>query len=660
MFLYQTDSSSCNAFSLSSRILHKAALSSTFCNINLSVGDPNTLKLDVDALSETLSRTDSARHVRSLNLKGFLHVGGDYARKAASDSGTVDPMSYIRNSGIEEILGGEEPLFPSSGNHNLHTGAVIEKSSKEDMAWVPVVNLIKDLPGLKMLVYDCDNQFPPSLLDAIHEHPLCKLKHLTFWLLSLLQDVPDPYEMTLATSPSLCSIKVRCAWRDSYGDDDFNQEAVMELAAGLAPNLKEVIVVNFSPYVRAALQRRPRGTWRGLPGFVPNSGIGSLTSLSLLGCVNFWTPEVVRAWSQHTDFNRLQNLDLGGGYEESFQGGMTNLVMEWIVENCSFPQLKTLRACLNRNDTMIEQPNYTDVVVSFFKVFEPLQQLIVTGGLDFRILDAILSKHGSTLRELSLRPEEAFSWSSNGRIPEIPMVFEKKHLLQIQAQCPILRKLSITVKRTKSDAVEAEFYKTLGKMESLQVLFLTLDCSDVRVSRDSTRTNEPSFDEFDRQIGWAQNGVHLLQLGHVRETFMNCAVDETLARSIWNAISQEKAGKPLQSLKLWTTGGDTWGNGTSGGGIWEVVDKLSRSWLIERGVGSDEGMFSVREIGWQRRAHRKEDWDASFNPASDTYRRKGRETHDWPVVRQIFHRIWAPIDDSKDWGEDWKSLPLQV
>lgn len=445
------------------------------------------------------------------------------------------------------------------------------------MAWAPVVRLIKELPGLKMLVYDCGNQFPPSLLDAIHEHPFCKLRHLTFWLRSLLQDAPHPYEMDLATSPSLCSIKVRCAWRDSNGDDDFNQEAVMELAAGLAPNLKEVIVVNFSPYVRAALQRRPRGTWRGLPGFVPNSGIGSLTSLSFLGHVNFWKPDVVRAWSQHIDFNRLQNLDLGGGYDESFGCGMTVAVMEWIVENCSFPQLKTLCACLNRNDTMVEQPDYTNVVVSFFKVFEPVEQLIVTGGLDSKMLDATLSKHGSTLQKLTLRPEEASSWSSNGRIPEIPMVFEKKHLLQIHVQCPRLQKLSITVKRTKSDAVEAELYKILGKMESLRVLFLTLDCSDMRVSRGSTRTNEPSFDEFDRQYGWAKVGLNFLQLGHVRETFMNCAVDETLARSIWNTISQAKAGKQLQSLKLWTTGGGTWGNGTSGGGIWEVVDKLSRS-----------------------------------------------------------------------------------
>jgi hypothetical protein len=46
--------------------------------------------------------------------------------------------------------------------------------------------------------------------------------------------------MELATSPSLYRLDVVCAWRDSDGDDDFNLEAAMDLASGLAPNLKEV------------------------------------------------------------------------------------------------------------------------------------------------------------------------------------------------------------------------------------------------------------------------------------------------------------------------------------------------------------------------------------------------------------------------------------
>ncbi|KAJ4412493.1 hypothetical protein N0V82_008762 [Gnomoniopsis sp. IMI 355080] len=629
-----------------------------FREIHLTVHDSASLQRDVDTLIEKLTHGDSARYVRCLNVKGFLRVGVELPSTSRYQTRTLDDMSYFEECGIDEILEGEEPMFPMGGLHYSHSEAIIERSSEEDMAWIPVVNLIKRLPGLTTLVYDCRNQFPPSLLDAVHEHPFCKLKHLTFRLRSLLRDVPDPYEMALATSPALYSVRVRCAWRDSNGDDDFNHEAMLELVAGLTPNLKEVVVHYASPYMRNVHYRRPRGTWRGLPGFVPGKCVGSLTSLSLLGSVDWWTTDVITGWAKHTDFGRLRHLDLGGGYDETFGPGMREEVMQWVVENCSFPRLKTLRAHLSRDDRMVERPDYADTAVAFFKLFEPLDEIIVCGALEAKILDAILTQHGPTLQKLSLRPTEISTSVSNGnKRMKIPMVFEKEHISQIQTQCPALQNLSISVKRTKSDAREAEIYKAFGKMEHLQVLFLTLDCSDYRVTRDSTRTDDPSFDEFDREFGW---GLGFLQLGHVRETYMNCAVDETLACSIWDTICRAKVGKPLQSLKLWTTGGDEWGNGTSNGGIRPVVDKLSRSWLLERVVGMED-MITVKELGRQRRERGEKDWNESSNPESDTYHRKGRKGEkEWSLVRQIFHRVWPPKKDSKDWGEEWESLPLQI
>jgi hypothetical protein len=77
--------------------------------------------------------------------------------------------------------------------------------------------------------------------------PQCKLHHLTFRLRTLLWDTPHPNEIALATSPCLQEVKIFCSWRDSDGDDDFNQEAIMELVAHLAPNLKQVTMVKFTP-----------------------------------------------------------------------------------------------------------------------------------------------------------------------------------------------------------------------------------------------------------------------------------------------------------------------------------------------------------------------------------------------------------------------------
>jgi hypothetical protein len=125
---------------------------------------------------------------------------------------------------------------------------VIERFSEEDMAWAPVVSLLQAIPHLKDLIYDCQSQFPPSLLKILHEqHPQCRLHHLTFRFRTLLWGVPYPYEMKLVTSPSLCRVKVACGRRDTDGNDDFNLGAMMELATGLAPNLKEVTVLGLAP-----------------------------------------------------------------------------------------------------------------------------------------------------------------------------------------------------------------------------------------------------------------------------------------------------------------------------------------------------------------------------------------------------------------------------
>ena len=656
--LHETHRQSFYKFRLTSKTCHSATIASMFREIRFTVRNPKTLQYDTDTLIEALSSTDSARHVRCLSMKGFLCLRPEVSDEPSIGARTMDDMTYFEEAGVDEILAGEEAIFPMSGWHVSHGEPIIERSSKEDMAWAPVVSLIKRLPGLTTLVYDCRNQFPPSLLDAVHEHPKCKLKHLTFRLRSLLWDVPDPYEMALATSPSLYSVQVRCAWRDSNGDDDFNQEAMMELVAGLAPNLKQLVVANISPYMRSAHQRRPRGLWRGLPGFVYGSGIGSLTSLSLIGTLNGWTPDVLRAWTKHTDFGSLRHLALGGGYSLKWGRGMDGEMMEWIVQNCSFPRLETLRAHFERDKMMVERPHYADAAIAFFKMFKPLDELVVSGPLNPKILDAIISQHGPTLQKLSLRPTEGGTVVANGRaLSEVPMVFEQEHLLLIQAQCPALRQLAISVKRMQSNAIETEIYRTFGKMKRLEILFLTLDCSDWRVSRDSTRRNEPSFDEFDREM---YLDLDFLQKGHVRETFMNCAVDETLARSIWDIICRAKIGKALQSLKLWTDGGDQWGNGISNGGIRPVVDILSCSWLIERVVGNDKDMITVKELGRRGKEIRDRKRKSHDDPRWDELGAKEEESKDWSVLKQVFRRIWPPKETSKNWREDWESLPLQV
>ena len=649
------------AFGLASDACHSATIPSIFRHIRLTVSSREALQRDVDSLVNALSRTESARHVRCLTIKGFLQLSRKQ-RIEGYKSGSSDRYSLFESSGVDEILDDEEPYYTAP--HVVYDEPVIAKSSEEDLAWLPLVGLIKKLPCLARLVYDCRNQFPPSLLDVLHnDHPQCKLYHLTFRLRTLLWGNPYPYEMALATSPCLYSVKVACGHRDSEGDDDFNQEAMMELVAGLAPNLKEVVVMNLTPENSWRYYRRPREPWRGLPGFFSGRSIGSLKSLSLLGAADLKKQGLFQNWAKHTDFKNLRHLTLGGGYGcESM--GLNDETMEWITQKCSFPGLKTLRIRLTRDDFNIDRPNYANNAIALLEAFEPLDQLSISGPLEPMIVDAILYRHGQTLRKLSLRPFEDEWQPYNGRVREnIPMVFTKENVLQIHTLCPALQDLAIPVKRTKSDAIEAEIYKCFGKMKQLKSLFLTLDCSDWWVTRDPDSRDNASFDAVDRE---PFPDSSFLKKGHVREMLMNCAVDERLVRSIWEAIYQSKAGQELESLKVWTTGGGQWGNHDVNCATSSVVKNLSRSWLIERVSRDDEDILDVRELG--RRAR-----EACDQRETDHYKRRAeylrdvkdivmelRDVADDSMMVGILHRIWPRKTGSKDWREDWSSLPLKV
>jgi hypothetical protein len=205
--------------------------------------------------------------------------------------------------------------------------------------------------------------------------------------------------MALATSPCFYKVKVKWSWRDSNGDDDFNLEATIELASGLALNLKEVVILNIEVWeqTRQWFLSRPRELWRGLPGFVRGKSIGSLTSLSIIGTLRAGRIfNELQAWAKHTDFGRLHHLTLGDGHE-TYCRKVCGETLKTIAQIFSFPQLKTLPVGINRYNSWEEKPHYADNAISFFKSLEPLDELSVPGSFKPKIVDAVLFRHGQTL-----------------------------------------------------------------------------------------------------------------------------------------------------------------------------------------------------------------------------------------------------------------------
>jgi hypothetical protein len=618
------------AFSLASKACYNAAAFLIFQNISIMIETPEGLQRDAGRLFETLLRTDAARHVHSITVRGAFRLD----TKKTDTSSDTGSRSRPWKPEIAEILDEEEYMHYSGENNAgcryvVYDERVIEESSAEDMAWAPFLDVLQATVGLRDLIYECRNQLPPSLLRTLHKHPSCRLHHLTFRFRTLLWGVPYPYEMELATSPSLHRVNVVYTDQDSDADFDYNADAVMELA-GLAPNLKEVTILKIHSPLASSQRSERRPPWQGLPGY-SREMVGSLTSLSIL----YPELDTLQKWAKHTDFTKLQHLRIGTGFRETSLG-VSSEEMEWIARNISLPSLKTLFIDLDRRAANVNH------AIRFFQSLEPLEELSINGPMEARMLKVVLTHHGPTLKKLSMVPDESRTNMRDRNTED--------RVTQIQALCPVLENLAIPVYHEKSSASETAVYKCFSKMASLRSLFLILDCAPWRIDQDPTY--DPHFEGEDDQV---ISSIHycVVKRGHLKDHFINSAVDEGLARSIWMKITQDKIGKRLERLKLWTKG--TFRTGPVEYGMIDVFTKsTARSWLIE-GSLRDDGEVTVKEL--MQRAREEE---SLFVPAAE--HRDPNATGAVKFASQVlktFESIWPPKPDSRDWRDDWASFPLQ-
>lgn len=667
-----TDRLSFHALCATNKPCRLACLPMIFRELHISINDCEALQNDVDLLLKSLLSAvcggDVTQHVRHLCLKGSLSLmESDVSETTTTAANELERLANheeqvqrYRSEGLDELLDENEPLVDTFLGEEAPS-----VTAEQNAAWTPVANLIKRLPNLTRLVYNCRNQFPPSLLDALHSHhPQCRLYHHTFRLRSLRSkfDRLDPHELAVATSPCLYSVKLRCSQCNEDGQPDHNLQAILELVAGLAPNLKEVSVL----YCAITKHQYPstERSWHGLPGFVRGQ-TGSLTSLSITGRVPppAWLPDSFQVWANHTDFSLLRHLSLGGSYDEGTREsrhGLTTTTLAYLARACSFPGLESLHILLMRRDHLTENVDphanakYIDAATAFFDSVRPLRKLSVAGSILPEILDTILGRHGRTVVDLKLCPFEDVWARALWYIPYVPMTITKAQIMQIEAHCPVLESLSIYIKRTMSDTSEVELYTSLARIKPLQFLFLTLDCSNWRVRRDPDLEYETWFDEDDKER--FDSPWRALKRGHVRQSFINCAVDEKLARSMWDVIAKHKDGKRLLALKLYTTGAMNFGWPGRVPRMVDIARHLSRSWVIERGIRDDEqDALHVRELGLLARKARDRELQARLEAE------RGAQDHEKPHAGvQVFRRIWPEREAGRPWIDDWRSYPLQT
>lgn len=622
-------------FALVSKQCHCAATALLFRTIKISVRGRKQLAYDVQQCISTLQRAFSVKQVRRLVVEGSMHSQQD-------DTSEIEPQDGRHGAG--SFPGRNDDEF---SDRRLADGPSTDGESHnvvydEDEAWTPLADLVRQLPALSDLIYTCPSQFSPCLLQALHQHrPNCRLHMRTFSLRSLNQPAPDAHELALATSPCLYSVLVRYDSYDSEGMEDYNEEAVVHIAAGLAPNLKEARMfrarAGWSLALRRALET-PRTPWQGfaLKDQEQTSTSGSLCHLQLAG-YGSTTREVVETWSRRTDFSVLRTLELERGIEAD--------AFEYLATQCDFSSLTTLVIVLATAD-LLESPtmDHSSLAKHFLCSLPSLTTLKLVGELTNTTLDAILEYHGALLRKLGLSP--------SGTVNRL--VITEREVERIAGYCPLLEDLSLTVPRSKGDAGEVAIYKALGSLSKLQSLSLTLDASDCAILMDGEEDeeldetpNDPSFDDFDQQFFNGPRGSYRKpRNGHVRDAFINSALDEILARAIFRSISTAKSSGalPLETLKLRVTGGGCFGDSSMMSSIEYVAGHLGRSWLLERNPRDDRrDQLVATELGRQERKAKGGMYPKPL----------GRS------VEPIFRRIWPERrKEGGHWCDDWHSWPL--
>ncbi|KAI1828773.1 hypothetical protein CBS147337_10421 [Penicillium roqueforti] len=176
----------------------------------------------------------------------------------------------------------------------------------------------------------------------------------------------------------------------------------------------------------------------------------------------------------------------------------------------------------------------------------------------------------------------------------------KDSLQALGRHCIFLQDFTLSLRRSQGDSTEAYLYKALGSLPRLQSVSLDLHTAKSYSPDDIVEDDEGNFfntafdDEFDRKIPseLLQPGPDFSEAcnGAMREQLINCAIDKTLARSIFDAISSGKPqiSLPLEVLALKVTDArEIIGMVDRPAHFVSVLFQLCRPWRISRSIRDD-------------------------------------------------------------------------
>ncbi|KAK4451234.1 hypothetical protein QBC34DRAFT_401548 [Podospora aff. communis PSN243] len=566
--------SSLVALSLTNKHLHSIAnpLLLHDIHLNLNESDPAQLTGQVQECRRLLRCHGAFRQVRRLFIddsdetseahdpSDHDHSGQLQLRRSqvAFDADPLPTLSVLDIFADADLPKGIYCILRRPVVNDFDT---VEDTYANDAAWHPLLRLLGELSGLRELHFSCKGQFPPRLLHTLQSQPSlgrCKLFINAFRLRSLLSPTPDPHELQLITSPFLHRLRMAC-WREEGPPDKLRPDDVdvARYIMRMAPNLKEIFLDHNIPKHFHRRAEKPNQTSPPWITTADHAGPASLETLFLTGnSLSNWQTVEMEKWMASTDFSKLRTLSL------NFRNGVAQYLLQSLLAGAELPRLTTLVLSIAPDNTSYRHaaehllsslPSLTELHLLYFKFSTPLLRL------------------GPQLRVLSLRGIEITAHD----------------VRQLGEDCPSLERLGITVKRSHGDSAEAKIYRSLGKfLPRLQHLSLYLD---VPLPAQLGQP-DPDFDEFDRKLCPGSQYLN----GHLRKWLLNNAMDESLARSIFDAISSSKISPneyrhvPLKTLKIQFLGG--WARYLRIQGhprLEPILSEIRKPWLLTRSIRDD-------------------------------------------------------------------------
>lgn len=653
-YLDGQDQSDLRAFASANKACHALAASCLYHTLSIRINtaqsfrqhlleqlqDPPQLAADVHHWQALLERCSAYKHVRCLKV----------VERWADDPWRPRQPSHLDFLAREDDFA-EPPMISLDMPSKIDRAKRSSASTDEDgSSWLALAGLLVRLPGLANLHFD--TSWPlPSCVRRFLESPGCHCSlHLTrFWFQGYLYPaIKSPEELRLLCCPRLYSVRTRSC---GYGEEevDFTHESMLALLGGLNPALRRVSLITdvngaYGGMAAKLRSRPPRPPW---PGFTPGKELRSTQPAPLIsfemGGTSPVSLELLQMWLRQCDVSQLRVLKLRLSIRHQGLG--------LLASDARFEALTTLVLGDNKSQHIPgKRAQANGYAAAFLGALPPLRAIRFREDIDDSIFYVTLERHGKSLRRLWFAPPLDAKGSSH----HSPVFFTPSKTVELQRSCPLLEDLAVSIPRSMGDTTEVEMYRALGGLPRLQTLALALDCEDDSLNV-TPRRYEPlspdlSFDDFDNRVAGERimtfqgpRGGRLPRYGHVRVAMINAALDETLARSIFETVSKAKPNTPgvipLHRVELRPVRGNYIEEAE------DIIRHLGMWWLLER----------------DRRCDRQCEFTAErlFYPGDCEVKRNS--TWDPRSGLAIFRRIWPEHPHRKgNWTEDWSSRCLAL